>query len=36
LATGIVWLLLGLTGTARYVASLITRPVVLGIILGLG
>src|SRR6516225_5112221 len=27
LATGIVWLLLGLTGTARYVASLINRPV---------
>jgi len=36
LATGIVWLLLGLTGTARYVTRLINRPVVLGIILGLG
>jgi hypothetical protein len=36
LATGIVWLLLGLTGTARHVARLITRPVVLGIILDLG
>jgi xanthine/uracil permease len=36
LATGIVWMLLGLTGTARYVTRLITRPVVLGIILGLG
>lgn len=36
LATGVVWLLLGLTGTARYVSKLITRPVVLGIILGLG
>ncbi len=36
LATGIVWLILGLTGTARHVAKLITRPVVLGIILGLG
>jgi Molybdate transporter of MFS superfamily len=36
LATGVVWLLLGLTGTARYVTRLITRPVVLGIILGLG
>jgi MFS superfamily sulfate permease-like transporter len=36
LATGIIWLILGLTGTARYVAKLITRPVVLGIILGLG
>ena len=36
LATGLVWLVLGLTGTARHVAKLITRPVVLGIILGLG
>jgi MFS superfamily sulfate permease-like transporter len=36
LATGVVWMLLGLTGTARYVTRLITRPVVLGIILGLG
>src|SRR5262249_41284185 len=36
LATGLVWLLLGLTGTARYVTKLIARPVVLGIILGLG
>lgn len=36
LATGIIWLLLGLTGTARHVAKIITRPVVLGIILGLG
>jgi hypothetical protein len=35
-ATGVVWLLLGLTGTARYVTRLIARPVVLGIILGLG
>ena len=36
LATGLIWLVLGLTGTARHVAKLITRPVVLGIILGLG
>jgi hypothetical protein len=36
LATGIVWLGLGLTGTAHHVARVITRPVVLGIILGLG
>jgi MFS superfamily sulfate permease-like transporter len=36
LTTGILWLLLGLTGTARYVAKLVKRPVVLGIILGLG
>jgi MFS superfamily sulfate permease-like transporter len=36
LATGLVWLLLGVTGTARYVAHLVARPIVLGIILGLG
>src|SRR5262245_64684631 len=36
LVTGAVWLLLGLTGTARHVAKLISHPVVLGIILGLG
>src|SRR5262249_28986666 len=36
LVTGIVWLLLGVTGTGRYVTKLINRPVVLGIILGLG
>jgi hypothetical protein len=36
LATGIVWLLLGLTGSARYLAKLVARPVVLGIIFGLG
>ena len=36
LATGIVWLLLGVTGTAHRVARLVSRPVVIGIILGLG
>jgi MFS superfamily sulfate permease-like transporter len=36
LATGLIWLVLGLTGTARHVARLISRPVVLGIVLGLG
>lgn len=36
LATGLFWLLLGLTGTASRVAKIISRPVVLGIILGLG
>jgi MFS superfamily sulfate permease-like transporter len=36
LATGLLWLFLGLTGTARYVSRLIARPVILGIILGLG
>src|SRR5262244_1499593 len=32
LVTGIVWLLLGVTGTGRYVTKLINRPVVLGIV----
>jgi Molybdate transporter of MFS superfamily len=36
LVTGLVWLVLGLTGTANRVASLIKRPIVIGIVLGLG
>ena len=36
LATGIIWLALCITGTARYVVRLVSRPVVLGIVLGLG
>jgi Molybdate transporter of MFS superfamily len=36
LATGAIWLILGITGTARYLAKIVHRPVVLGIILGLG
>jgi MFS superfamily sulfate permease-like transporter len=36
LATGAIWLLLGLTGTARRVAALVPRYVVVGIVLGLG
>ena len=36
LATGIVWLLLGMTGTARRITALVPRFVVVGIILGLG
>lgn len=36
LVTGAVWLLLGLTGTAHHVRKLVSRPIVLGIILGLG
>ena len=36
LVTGLVWLVLGLTGTARRVADLVKRPIVVGIILGLG
>ena len=35
-ATSAVWLQLGLTGTPRHVTEIINRPVVLGIILGLG
>jgi MFS superfamily sulfate permease-like transporter len=36
LVTGIIWLVLGLTGTAHRIAKLVPRPVVVGIILGLG
>ena len=36
LVTGVVWLVLGLTGTAHRVANLVKRPIVVGIILGLG
>lgn len=36
LATGLIWLLLGMTGTARRVAAMVPRFVVLGIVLGLG
>ncbi len=36
LVTGLVWLALGLTGAADRVARLVARPVVVGIVLGLG
>jgi len=36
LTTGFVWLLLGLTGTVHRATGLIKRPIVIGIILGLG
>ena len=36
LAGGVIWLLLGLTGAAQKAAKLVSRPVVVGIILGLG
>jgi hypothetical protein len=36
LASGVIWLLLGLTGTAQKAAKLVGRPGVIGIILGLG
>lgn len=36
LATGVIWLLLGMTGIARRVAAWVPRFVVVGIVLGLG
>ena len=36
LVTGLIWLILGLTGTANRVAKLVKRPIVVGIVLGLG
>jgi MFS superfamily sulfate permease-like transporter len=36
LITGLIWLFLGLTGAITFTARLIPRPVVVGIVLGLG
>jgi hypothetical protein len=36
IATGAIWLVLGLTGAARHLSRLVPRPVVVGIVLGLG
>ena len=36
LFTGVFWLLMGLTGAVTWIAKLTSRPVVHGIILGLG
>ncbi len=36
IATGIIWLLLGISGAAKRLTNFVARPVVLGIILGLG
>lgn len=36
IVTGVLWLLLGLTGTARRFAELVPRPALLGVVLGLG
>lgn len=36
LVTGAIWLILGATGAAKRVADLVSRPVAIGIILGLG
>ena len=36
LATGLLWLVLGLTGAASRIAKIVSQPVIVGIILGLG
>jgi MFS superfamily sulfate permease-like transporter len=36
LTTGLIWLVFGLTGAAHRISTLVARPVVVGIILGLG
>jgi hypothetical protein len=36
LVTGAIWFVLGVTGAARKVANLVSRPVAVGIIMGLG
>jgi len=36
ISTGVIWLVLGITGAAKYLAGLVQRCVVIGIVLGLG
>lgn len=36
IATGIIWLLLGISGSMKWIAKIITKPVLQGIMLGLG
>ncbi len=36
IVTGIIWFLLGVTGAAKKVADLVSRPVAVGIVIGLG
>jgi MFS superfamily sulfate permease-like transporter len=36
LATGVIWLVLGATGLAQRLSSLVPRPIAIGIVLGLG
>jgi predicted benzoate:H+ symporter BenE len=36
LATGLIWLVLGLTGWAQKISRLVPRPIAVGIVLGLG
>lgn len=36
IATGVIWLLLGVSGSMKWIAKIITKPVLQGIMLGLG
>jgi MFS superfamily sulfate permease-like transporter len=36
IVTGIIWLLLGMSGAAKKVADIVSRPVAIGIVIGLG
>jgi MFS superfamily sulfate permease-like transporter len=36
IVSGVIWFLLGMTGAAKKVAELVSRPVAIGIVLGLG
>lgn len=36
IVTGVIWFLLGVTGAAKKVADLVSRPVAVGIVMGLG
>lgn len=36
IVTGIIWLLLGMSGAAKKVADIVSRPVAVGIVIGLG
>lgn len=36
IVTGIIWLLLGMSGAAKKVADIVSRPVAVGIVMGLG
>jgi MFS superfamily sulfate permease-like transporter len=36
IVTGVIWFVLGMTGAAKKVAELVSRPVAIGIVLGLG
>ncbi|HTE15763.1 MAG TPA: putative sulfate/molybdate transporter, partial [Burkholderiales bacterium] len=36
IVTGIIWFLLGITGAAKKIADVVSRPVAIGIVMGLG